>query len=101
MRVTKNNLCYQKATLDFEALVGVAFVARGSLIESVTKYLGLLESEPDQSISSIYAERIKQTAEQLLICAETYSTLIGARERRELVIVNKPEVAAEKDEEEE
>jgi len=97
MRATKNNLQYQKASLDFEALVKTATIAVRWSLENIEKNIALLKNEPEKSLSYLFAERIKDTATELVTITETYSTLMGAIDRPILEIVNKPKIEEEKE----
>ncbi len=97
MRATKNNLQYQKASLDFEALVKTATIAVRWSLENIEKNIALLKNEPEKSLSYLFAERIKDTATELVTITETYSTLMGAIDRPILEIVSKPKIEEEKE----
>jgi len=90
MRYTKNDLSYDRATLDHEAMLVTAAVAYGRLLRSIDQYTGGMH-EINSSVTALHlsAERLKEDADLLVIVAETYATLKGSLDRPELVITNK------------
>jgi hypothetical protein len=99
MRITKNDLSYDEAKVDFEALLRTAHCAVHSILENISKKLDVVRNETfkmDKSIDitalHLNALWLSQEATELVICAETLATLIGAKTRTNIWIVNKPEV---------
>lgn len=87
MNQTKNDLSFNEAKLDFEAMLLVSQVACFGLIESVSRGIGILRSTPQDYLT---AERLQRDGKYLVTASETLATLLGAKEREILTIVNKP-----------
>lgn len=95
MNVTKNDLSYNSTRLDYQALVTTAKVAYGQLLASIYKKYRTLQETESSTERYLEAKYLKDYAIQLVIVAETLSTLLEAESREELTIVNKPEVFKE------
>ena len=95
MNVTKNDLSYNKTSLDYQALVTTSKVAYGQLLSSVYKRYRVLQGTESNTERYLEAGYLKSDAIQLVIVAETLSTLLEGLSREELVVVNKPEVFKE------
>jgi hypothetical protein len=96
MNRTKNDLSADTAKLDFQAIRAVASMAYHKSkheIERLLKELQHLDTG-DPTVVSRYllAQRLEESARDLAIAAETYTTVFGAMERKNLIIVNKPTV---------
>ena len=92
MQATKNDLSFDKAELDYEALIRTARIAQGHCIERISQHIGKLRSLDTSVNSALEAEWLKLEAEKLLIASETWYTLQEGRSRSEITIVNKPAV---------
>lgn len=94
MKSTKNDLSFNKAELDFQAMLKTAAVAFGQVKESLHRELALIENTHfnERRVSSVYLETFKNLAESFAIVGETYNTLLEATKRENLTIINKPEV---------
>ena len=95
MNVTKNDLSYNSTRLDYQALVTTSKVAYSQLLSSIYKRYRVLQETESNTGRYLEAKYLKDDAIQLVIVAETLSTLLEAESREELVIVNKPEVFKE------
>jgi len=95
MDVTKNDLSYNSTKLDYQALVTTSKIAYGKLLISIYRQYRLLQETESNTKRYLEAKYLKDDAIQLVIVAETLSTLLEAESREELVIVNKPEVFKE------
>lgn len=101
MENTKNDLSYNEATLDFEALCSTTVFAFIKTRDELNKKLkGLYNLAYDKDNKSLIfdipcwmeANNIKQLGEQLVIITDTAYTLYEARKRQNLNITNKKEV---------
>jgi hypothetical protein len=70
-------------------------VAYGQLLTSIYRRYRLLQEVESNTTRYLDAQYLKDDAIQLVIVAETLSTLLEAESREGLVIVNKPEVLKE------
>jgi len=98
VNTTKNDLSFNKVTLDYRSLVLAASYAYGLLLESVSKRQRELLDAPSKAMKdpehhtasiSLGARWLYEDVSKLQIVAETLATLIGGLDRDEIVIVNK------------
>jgi len=95
MDVTKNDLSYNSTKLDYQALVTTARIAYRQLLSSIYKKYTVLQYTESSTERYLEAKYLKDNAIQLVIVAETLSTLLEAESREELIIVNKPDIFKE------
>jgi len=95
MEVTKNDLSYDQAKLDYQALLTTARVAYYELLENIYGYYNKLRDTHDTTSYYLNASRLAREANHLVIVGETLATLQGGLERSVIEIVNKPEVKSE------
>lgn len=90
MEFTKNDLSFDTAKLDYEALNMTASLAVEYLLRGIDDEVRKLSLAVYQESSSLHliAGRIKAKADNLTICAETLSTVIGMKDRSDLQIIN-------------
>lgn len=99
MNATKNDLSFNEASLDFQAMLTTSKIAVGRCLDNISRYENNIRRD---SINNDYtgvhcnANWLKAEAEYLEIASETLATLSGALERDNLFIVNKPKVKEEK-----
>ena len=94
---TKCDLCYNHATLDFEAMRTTAQFAFNAKVNECYKLTeSLARIDWDRNASEVErvmdAQRIEQVTHGLVIVSEVLATLNEAIVRDELTIVNKPEI---------
>ena len=90
---TKCDLSYDKAELDYEALMYVAKIAIHSCEECITIHLYNIReaiTKQDSVGVSLHAEWLSNEAVKLRQSADVLAALIGGVERSEVVLVNKP-----------
>jgi len=94
MEVTKNDLSYNHTKLDFEALLQTAQLAYSSRLREISARVSKLSAYPSIGNTSRWLEAhwLAEDTKALAIIAETLSTLLEAKDREEIEIVNKPEV---------
>ena len=86
MNSTKHNLSFNKAEIDYQALLRTSYVAFSELLQSIYKdYNQFLQGEH----SNVYLNSFKKKAENLVIIGETLNTLKAGLERDNIKIVNK------------
>lgn len=89
MRNTMNDLSFNHAKLDHEAMVRTAEIAFGKLIEDIGDHISKLRNYSAKSHrASLRSEWLEGDARKLVIVAETLDTLYGCRFRDEIEIVN-------------
>jgi hypothetical protein len=97
MNKTMNDLSFNHAKLDHEALIRTAEIAFGELIESIASHASKLRNySANYQRASLRSEWLAGDARKLVIVAETLDTLYGCRFRDEIEIIN---VIKEKDDE--
>ncbi len=94
MDVTKNDLCFNEVTLDYQALLQVAEVAFSHCKEEIREQLRKLDY-PRKSCYYLNAGWLLREAKFLSVAAETLYTLENGLSREELKVVNKPETKEE------
>ena len=90
--ITKNDLSANETKLDFQALVKTAAIATRELRNEIHRLDGGLgDALMKGDITGIHlkSQWLSEAAESLAITADTYSALLGAKDREELSIVNK------------
>lgn len=92
MNHTKHDLSYNKTSLDYMALIQTAESAYASLLHTMGREISTLSDNPDNVRRYLEADYLKRNANQLVIIAETLSTLKEGLTREELIIVNKPAI---------
>lgn len=95
---TQNDLSFDEAKLDFQAMTTVAGVAVSRLLNNIhryTKEIGLDFDTKDNTSMYLNSQRLNQETKLLVVCTETLATLREAATRGVLTIVNKPEVKDE------
>ena len=97
MEKTKHDLSFDSTKLDFEALTQTAAIAYASTRRHVENALGklqrMLKSEEYENAGfPLKAQWLAEDAERLAIAASTYYTLLCAKSRKEISIINKPQV---------
>ena len=97
MTTSKHDLSFDSTKLDFEALTRTASVAYGATRRHIENELNELQhllthNEYARAMFPLTARQLAEDAERLAIAAETYHTLLNARHRNEIEIVNKPEI---------
>ena len=100
MEKTKNDLSWDEVKLDYEALRVTASCAVGRLKDKVYHYLnGMVDNWHEGNMTSMYlnAQWMSEEAGRLVICAETLASLEEGLKRHNVIIVNKPEVPEEKE----
>ena len=89
---TKNDLSFQEATLDYEAMVRCARIAvyevQGN-IEDYNKKLHKALAEGDTTLLKLVPEWMEREMGKLVVCAETLASLIGGLDRAHVTIVNR------------
>lgn len=96
MKVTKNDLSFNKTELDYQAMLTTSKIAFAHVRNKLEDYLHQTHDiKPRFSYASL-ASRIEEEAEQLLVVAETMYTLEEGLTREELMVVNKPEIEGKK-----
>jgi len=89
---TKNDLSFQEASLDYEAMVRCAKIAvyevQGNL-EDYNKRLHEAFAENDTSLLKLIPEWMEREVGKLAVCAETLATLVGGLDRAHVNIVNR------------
>ena len=90
MNHTQHDLSYNKTSLDYMALIQTAESAYASLLNSINKHSSILWETSDNVKRYLEAGYLERDAKQLVIIAETLSTLKEGLTREELIIVNKP-----------
>ena len=90
MNYTKHDLSYNSTKLDYMALILTAESAYASLLTSINKRSSILWETSDNIKRYLEAKYLERDANQLVIIAETLSTLKEGLTREELIIVNKP-----------
>lgn len=89
MNKTRNDLSYNRAELDYQALLSTSQIAYSHCLEEIGRYLAELRSIKLLHHSYLTAQWLAREAEHLVIAAETMDTLLGGLKREEIVIVNK------------
>jgi hypothetical protein len=87
MRNTMNDLSFDHAKLDYEAMVRTAEIAFGRLLENIDEHTSLLRKRSYKK-PSLRSEWLLNDAKGLAIVAETLETLYGCRTRGTIEIVN-------------
>lgn len=82
MNKTKNDLSFNEAKLDLEAMRTTARVAVGMLVESISNRCATIRDNP---ASYLEAGWLENNAKLLTICSETLATLNGAIKDREII----------------
>jgi len=94
MRATKNDLSYDLAEIDYQALLITAQYAVGELTEKCADHIDKIRRTAftkDGTSLRLNASNLKQAAIGLEICADTLATLEGVLENRRIEDVNLPE----------
>lgn len=97
MDKTKNDLCADKVTLDYQAMLDASKIAYSHCIREVERHLaelrsvGVITAKPS-FLPYLSAQWLAKEAEQLVIAAETMYTLEAGLSRSQLEVVNKPEI---------
>jgi hypothetical protein len=89
---TKNDLSFQEATLDYEAMLRTARIAVYEVqgrIQDYDKQLHKALSEDSTSLLRLIPEWMEREVGKLSVCAETLASLIGGLERAHVTIVNR------------
>jgi len=92
MENTKNDLSFDKASIDFKAMLQTSAYAVRELTEQVSRYLNeIRETSISNNMTTLWfnANRLKEVSQNLAVASETYATLKEAIDRSELEIVNK------------
>ncbi len=87
---TKNDLCARTVTLDLDALIKTAAYATEELNQQCRRYIDDQSNATRRNdITLIYlsGERLRDTAKQLAIAADTYAALLGTADREEVKIL--------------
>ena len=89
---TKNDLSFQEALLDYEAMVRCAKIAvyevQGN-IEDYNKQLHEALSKDNITQLRLLPEWIEREVGKLAVCAETLASLLGGLDRAHVTIVNR------------
>lgn len=99
-KVTKNDLSFDEAKLDFEALWKTAAHALQLSADRVRYYEGKIcgpLGSPDNSFT-LNAQWLAEEANQLAVIADTLDTINGVRVRHRLKIINRPKIQPEEKE---
>ena len=89
---TKNELSFQKASLDYEAMIQGARIAVNKTQGSVENYNNRLHnalSEGDTTLLRLLPNWMEEEIKKLAVCTETLASLIGGIDRAHVVIVNR------------
>ena len=90
---TENDLSFNKAELDYQAMLTTATVAYRGCLREIERHLQVMRSlHKKVYLPYLSAQWLESEAKYLTIVAETMHTLQEGLSREELVIVNKPEV---------
>ena len=86
MNSTKHNLSFNKAEIDYQALLRTSYIAFNELLQSIyTNYCQFQQGEH----SNVYLHSFKKKAENLVIIGETLNTLKAGLKREDITIINK------------
>jgi len=91
MNKTENDLSFNSAKLDYDALVRSVEVAFRETRECLSRYLGETYNRDKSKRWAFTAQQIVDHANDFAVVAETLDTLYGMRERDEFAWVNKPQ----------
>jgi hypothetical protein len=87
---TKNDLCFNEAKLDFEAMVSVTEYAYSRTLQEIARATDKLHRTSLEDINPVRPARdLKKYSAHMAVIAETLHTLYEARERDKLTIVNR------------
>lgn len=89
---TKNDLSFQEASLDYDALLQCAKIATYEVqgrLEDYNKQLHEAFSNSDTSLLKLIPEWMEREVGKLVICAETLAVLIGGMDRAHVTIINR------------
>ena len=89
MNKTQNDLSYDEAKLDYQALLATSRIAVGHCTEEIYKHLSNLRAIPPNKPRPSSAEWLLREANQLAVAAETMYTLEEGLQRSNIIIVNK------------
>ena len=89
---TKNDLSFQEASLDYEAMIRCAKIAvyevQGNL-EDYNKQLHEALSKGDTTRLKLLPEWMEREVGKLSVCGETLASLLGGLDRAHITIVNR------------
>jgi len=89
---TNNDLSFQEATLDYEAMLRCARIATYEVqgrLQDYDKQLHKALSDNDTSMLELIPEWMEREVGKLAICAETLATLLGGVDRAHVTIINR------------
>ncbi len=95
--ITKNDLSYNETKLDYQAMLKTAAIATRELREQVNRLNSqLCDDLLHNEVTGIHlkSQWLAEYAQSLAITADTYSALLGAKERENISIINKAETLA-------
>ena len=90
---TMCDLSYDKATLDYQAMMDVAKAAIHAHVESINEHLYNMRTaigEQNHVGTLLHAQWASEEARRLVTATDVLAALIGGVERSEVVLVNKP-----------
>ena len=97
MQDTKNDLSFNRAELDYAALITTAQVAYHHCLNEIDRYREALRRPSSNSSRYLDAGWLCREADNLVIVAETLATLLGGLEREEIEVVNKSSLKGDND----
>ena len=90
--ITQSDLSYNEAKVDFQALLVTATIAVREVRQQINRLDSQLQSDLfNNDVTGIHlkAQWIGEYAQSLAKVADTYSVLLGAKDRDNLTIVNR------------
>jgi len=97
MDKTKNDLSYDKANLDYQAMFSTSRIAYAHCLEEIGRHLSDMRQLSPSHSPDLSAGWLATEARQLTTAAETMRTLEGGLTRGTITITNKPMIKEEQD----
>ena len=97
MGETKNDLCFDEAKVDYQAMLATSQIAYHHCIQAISKHLADMGDITPRFRPSLSAEWLAREAGHLVIVAETMCTLKEGLSREKVTVVNKPVVKQDQD----
>ena len=89
MEVTKNDLSYNEAKLDYQAMLLTSRIAYAKCLDGIYKHYRDMRSLEPVFLPQLSAGWLLEEARRLAIVAETMETLEGGLIRENIIVVNK------------
>jgi len=90
MEATKNDLSYNCAELDYDALITTARVAYSHSLREIYRQQQILQDTGSNTSRYLEAGWLLGEAKNLVVVAETLSTLLEGITRDNITLINKP-----------